>query len=148
VRERLKDPNNPLKLRAAAAGLKMVHREIIPSTRLAHQAAEFAREHGKLEPFQAAVLRRYWSESQDIGKVAILREAATEAGLDADALEKALTEGTYRQRVEDAVDEAREMGVAAVPTFLVADKLAIQGAQDLEVFREAMRRIGAKPRSP
>lgn len=43
VRERAKDPNNPLKRRADEAGLKMAQREIIPSTRRAHEAAEYAR---------------------------------------------------------------------------------------------------------
>ena len=54
VRERMKDPHDPLKARAARVGLTLVHRERIPSTRRAHEAAEFARAHGQLEPFHAA----------------------------------------------------------------------------------------------
>lgn len=145
-RERAKDPNNPLKLRAAAAGLKMADRTRIPSTRRAHEAAEFARDQGKLAPLHAALLRRYWSEGQDLYAWDTLRGAAVEAGLDPDALQSAIEEGRYRERVERGVEEAHALGIHAVPTFIVANQFAIQGAQEYPVFEEAMRRLGAKPR--
>ncbi|WPB73509.1 DsbA family oxidoreductase [Archangium violaceum] len=148
VRERMKDPNNPLKRRAAEAGLKMVDRDIIPSTRRAHQVAEFAREQGKLEPFHAAVLRRYWSEGQDLWQWDTLRGAAQEAGLDPDVMQRAVEEGRYQQVVEDAVREAQEMGIQAVPTFVLGDRFALQGAQEYGVFQQAMQRLGVKPRAP
>ena len=147
VRERMRDPNNPLKLRARAAGLTMVEREIIPSTRRAHEAAEFARAHGRLEPMHAALLRRYWTDGEDLWAWSTLRGAAQESGLDPDALQRALETGQYRQVVEDAVREAQEMGVSAVPTFVLGDRYAIQGAQEYPAFRQTMERLGAKPRS-
>lgn len=146
VRERAKDPNNPLKARAAAAGLTMVEREHIPSTRRAHQAAEFARAEGRLEPFHAALLRRYWSEGQDLWQWETLRGAAVEVGLDPDALQQAVEEGRYARVVEDSIAESRKVGVTAVPTFLVGDRFIIQGAQDVAVFRQAMQRLGVSPR--
>lgn len=148
VREGMKNPNNPLKLRAAAAGLTMVQRDIIPSTRRAHEAAEYARAQGRLEPFQAAILRRYWSEGQDLWQWSTLRAAGEEAGLDPDALQRAVEEGRYRQVVEEAVREAQEMGIRAVPTFVLGEKLAIQGAQEYPAFKRAMEQLGAKPKGP
>ncbi|MCP3168476.1 DsbA family oxidoreductase [Myxococcus qinghaiensis] len=147
IREKMKDPNNPLKVRAAQEGLTMVDREVIPSTRRAHQATEYARTQGKLEPYHAALLRRYWSEGQDLWAWETLRGAATEVGLEPDALQKAVEGGHFEKVVDDAVTEAREMGVSAVPTFVVGDRFGIQGAQDIAVFRQAMERLGAKPRS-
>jgi predicted DsbA family dithiol-disulfide isomerase len=147
VREKMKDPNNPLKRRAAAAGLKMVERQVIPSTRRAHQAAEYAREQGKLEPFNAAILRRYWSEGQDLWQWDTLRGAAQEAGLDPDAVQRAVEEGRYKEAVEDSVRQAHELGINAVPTFIIGDKFGLQGAQDYSVFQQAMQRLGAKPRT-
>jgi predicted DsbA family dithiol-disulfide isomerase len=146
VRERMKDPNNPLELRARAAGLKMVQRELIPSTRRAHEATEFARAHGQLETVHAALLRRYWSEGQDLWAWDTLRGAVQEAGLDPDALQRALEEGRYRTTVEDSIREAQTLGVNAVPTFLLGERFVIQGAQEYRVFRQAMERLGAKPR--
>ncbi|MBJ6763350.1 DsbA family oxidoreductase [Myxococcaceae bacterium JPH2] len=147
VKERMKDPNNPLKVRAAQAGLKMVHRDIIPSTRRAHEAAEFARDAGKLDPFHAAVLRRYWTEGQNLWEFETLRGAAQDAGLDPDALQRALEEGRYTKRVEESVREAQGLGVNAVPTFVLGERFALQGAQEYDIFRQAMQRLGATPRA-
>lgn len=146
IRERIKDPNEPLKLRAAREGLKMVRGDVIPSTRRAHEAVEFARAKGKLEPMHAALLKRYWEQGQDLYKMDVLRGAAVEAGLDPDELQEALESGTYQEAVAKGVEEAREMGIQAVPTFIFDDKLAVQGAQELPVFRSAMDRLGAKPK--
>jgi predicted DsbA family dithiol-disulfide isomerase len=148
VRERMKDPNNPLKLRAEREGLKMVRREIVPSTRRAHEAAEFARAHGRLGPMHASLLRRYWTEAEDLYALATLRAAAEESGLDPDELERAIESGAFRGAVEAGVREARELGISAVPTFVFDGRLAVQGAQELPVFRQAMERLGAHRRSP
>jgi predicted DsbA family dithiol-disulfide isomerase len=137
-----KDPDNPLKARAKALGLTMKDRELLPSTRRAHEAGEFARERGKLEPMHAALLRRYWTEGEDLYALATLRGAAVEAGLDAEELQRAIEAGTYKKAVEDAVAEAGEMGVRAVPLFVIRDELAIEGAQTLDVFRSAMEELG------
>jgi predicted DsbA family dithiol-disulfide isomerase len=143
----VKDPNHPLKLRAKAAGLSMrLDRELIPSTRRAHEGAEFARAHGALDAFHASLLRRYWAEGEDLWQLATLRGAAVDAGLSPDELQRAIEEGTWRPRVEEELAEAHELGISAVPTFLVGDKYVISGAQELLVFEQAMQRLGARPR--
>ena len=145
VRERAKDPNDPLRKRAEREGLTLVRREIVPSTRRAHEAAEFGRARGKLGPIHAALLRRYWSEGQDLYALQTLRGAAEDAGLDPDELQGAIEDGTYRPAVEDGVREALELGIHAVPTFVFDGRLAVQGAQELPVFRSVMERLGARP---
>ncbi len=144
ILEKMKDPNEPLKLRAAREGLKMVRGDRIPSTRRAHEAVEFARAHGKLEPLHAALLKRYWEEGQDLYSLEVLRGAATDAGLDPDQLVRALESGTYRAAVEQGVREAQEIGIGAVPTFIFNDAFAIQGAEEQPAFRAAMERLGEK----
>src|SRR5258708_10241931 len=130
VQKRWKDPDDPLKKRAAALGLKMVPRQIIPSTRRAHEAAEFAREQGRKGPMHAALLRRYWSEGQDLWSLETLRGAAVEAGLEPDGLQKAIEEGRYRPAVEEALREAQEAGIDARPTVLFDDPVAAQRAHE------------------
>ncbi len=143
IREKIKDPNEPLKLRAAREGLKMVRGERIWSTRRAHEAAEFARSRGKLEPMHAALLRRHWEEGKDLYRMDVLRDAAVESGLDPDELQRELERGTYKPAVDLAVQEAADLGIHAVPTFIFDDRLAVQGAQELPVFRMAMERLQA-----
>ena len=59
-----------------------------------------------------------------------------------------MEEGRYRQVVEDAIREAQQMGIQAVPTFVLGDRFALQGAQEYGVFQQVMQRLGIQPRSP
>lgn len=126
----------------------MIRGERIWSTRRAHEAAEFARARGKLEPMHAALLRRHWEEGKDLYRMDVLRDAAVESGLDPEELERALESGAYKPVVDQAVEEANAFGIHAVPTFVFDDRLAVQGAQELPLFRMAMERLGAKPITP
>ncbi len=127
----------------------MVRREIVPSTRRAHEAFEYARAKGprsKANQMHAVLLRRYWSEGQDLYAMDTLRGAAAEVGLDPDELERALETGAFRPAVEGYIRAAHHMGIDAVPTFVFDERLAVQGAQELPVLRQAMERLGARPK--
>lgn len=145
VRARLGSPDNPLTKRARELGITLVEREWVPSSRRAHECTEFARVHGKLEPFHAAILKAYWSDGADIHDWAVLEAAATGAGLDSAAMRAAVDAGDYRQAVDDRVEGAHELGIHAVPTFVIAERFALQGAQPLEVFEKVMARLGVRP---
>jgi predicted DsbA family dithiol-disulfide isomerase len=143
----MKDPNDPLKKRAEREGLTMVRRERIPSTRRAHEAAEYARSVGKLEPMHAELLKAYWTEGKDLYSFDVLREAAVNAGVDPDEMQREIEKGTFKAIVEDAVRDAHDLGIHAVPTFIFDDQFAVQGAQEFPIFRMAMQRLGAQPRT-
>lgn len=80
-------------------------------------------------------------EAQDLYALETLRGAAEVTGLDADELQRAIEEGTSRPAVEESVREAQELGIHAVPTFVFDDRRAVQGAQELPVFRRVMERV-------
>ena len=142
IRARMADPNNPLKRRAAQMGLTMQDHELIPSTRPAHQATKWAGAQGKLDAMHEQILKRYWTLGEDIGHWPALRAAAQDAGLDPDAMQEAVESGAFQPEVERDLEEARDLGIAAVPTFVVGETHAIQGAQEAEVFRRLLRQLG------
>ncbi len=146
VRAKMASPDNPLKVRARQLGIELVEREWVPSSRRAHEATEFARAEGRVEPFHAAVLHAYWSEGRDIHDWAVLEAAATHAGLDAAAMRTAVDAGTFAPIVDERVEAARALGVEAVPTFLIDDRVVVQGAQTLAVFENGLARLGHEPR--
>lgn len=135
------DPNNALVTRARRLGLPLVDHARIPNSLRAHEATEFARAHGRLEAFHRAVLEAYWARGEDLSTWPVLRAAASEAGLDADQLEAEVSAGQWRATTAELLREARELGVTAVPTFLVGDRFVIQGAQEARVFRHAFERL-------
>lgn len=142
------NPNNPLTTRAKAMGLTMVFdRELIPSTRRAHQAAEFARSKGRFEPFHHSVLDRYWTKGENLHEWSVLRAAAADAGLDGDELQREVESGKWKPVMEAGLAAASELGVHAVPTFIVGNRFVIQGAQESRVFAHALERLGFAPRS-
>lgn len=141
IKNFIKDPNNPLKQRADKLGIAINHRMVVPSSRRAHECTEFAREHGKLEEFHHALIERYWSKSEDLHDWAVLEAAATQVGLDAAAMHREVEAGNWKAKVDEGLAAAHEIGVNAVPTFLIAQKFAIQGAQDASVFRQAFEKL-------
>ena len=70
-----------------------------------------------------------------------MKQIGKEAGLDADALGKALKTGKYRRVREEAKEEAARLGISAAPTFIFNEKDRIVGAQSIEVFRERLKAL-------
>ncbi|MEW5740590.1 MAG: DsbA family protein [Myxococcota bacterium] len=141
LKAKVRSKDNPLQARAKALGLALVERDHIPNSRRAHECAEFARSHGQLESFHRQVIERYWSRGEDLHEWTVLRGAAVEAGLDADAMQREVEAGRWTDAVQASLDEAAELGIHAVPTFLVGERFAIQGAQSADVFRHAFSRL-------
>jgi predicted DsbA family dithiol-disulfide isomerase len=147
IRTYMADPNNPLSTRARQMGLTMVtNRDVIPSTRRAHQAAEWARSQGRFDPFHHALLERYWVRGENLHDFAVLRAAAADAGLDGAVLEHEVASGRWRAPMEAGLAAAQEVGVTAVPTFIIGNRFVVQGAQDGRVFAQAFERLGFSPK--
>jgi predicted DsbA family dithiol-disulfide isomerase len=132
---RHKEMQAPLAARCRELGLALQAPDVLSNSRLAVEAAEFAREAGKHGAFHRAVLAAYFAHGRDIGDIEVLQEVATEAGLDPAALSKALEEGRCADRREAVEQEAHRLGVQAVPTFIFDDGARVVGAQPLEYFR-------------
>jgi predicted DsbA family dithiol-disulfide isomerase len=134
-------PRNPLRSRAAQLGITLVERDRIPSSRRAHECTEYARSQGKLEPFHAGLLKAYWTEGKDLHAWDVLADTATTAGLDAAAMQASVESGAQKRVVDERVAAAHELGIHAVPTFVIADRFAIQGAQTIDVFEHVMKQL-------
>lgn len=133
--------NVRLKQMANAAGLEMVFPTHIPNTRLAHEATEYARERGKGFEFHRIVFDKFYGRGQDISKWEVLCTAAEEVGLDAEEMQRLVEAGTYTTAVQSEVNQASQIGVTGVPTYVLNDRYAIVGAQPYEVFLQALERL-------
>ena len=135
---------------AADGGVDMKRPPLIPNTRKAHEATEFAREHGvagALLDFHRAVFYAYWTDEKNIGDVDVLCAVADECGLDPGALREALADRRYAAEVEDQMQWARAAGITGVPTVVYEGRFAVVGAQDYEVFLDVARRVISRPAS-
>ncbi len=116
----------------------------IYNTRIAHEATEYAREHGKANEFHKVVFRKVYGEGLDISKWEILRAAAEEVGLNADDMQTVVDGGKYTAEVAAQVQYAQQIGVTGVPTYVIDDRYAIVGAQPYQAFKNALAQIANK----
>lgn len=130
-----------LKQRANASGREMIFREIIPSSRRALEASEYAREQGKHQVFHDLVFHKHYSEGLDIHEWEVLTDAAEEAGLDAEEMQSQTDAGTYTEVVTEQIMSTYKLGVRGVPAFIFNDKYVVVGAQPYEAFQKAIEQI-------
>jgi predicted DsbA family dithiol-disulfide isomerase len=89
------------------------------------------------------LLRAYFTEGLDIADHDVLADLAEEVGLTRLAAAEALATGAGRD--EALADEARaaDLGIRAVPTFLIDGLFAVQGAQQVEAWRDVFAEVRA-----
>ena len=126
---------------AAERGLVMRVPQRQIRSRRALQAALFAQEHGRFAQFDRQVFRARFERDLDISDLAVLRELATDSGLDAEALAYALKTNAYADRLDEDLALAQAIGLNGVPAALVG-----QHTEDFAAFvADAEPVIGAVP---
>ena len=128
-----------LRRRSVELGLHFEPPVLLSNSRLAVEAAEFARDAGRHPEFHREVLDAYFARSEDIGDVEVLTRAAEQVGVDTAGLREALAGGTYAARREAAEVEARSLGISGVPTFVFSEGARVVGAQPLDHFRRLLK---------
>jgi predicted DsbA family dithiol-disulfide isomerase len=140
-RARAQGSEERLRQIAESYGMKFVSTQRIYNTRLAHEATEYARQHGKGNEFHKVVFRKVYAEGQDPSDWAVLRAAAEEVGLDADEMQREVEAETYMAAVVDQVRWAYQIGVTGVPTYVINNRYGIVGAQPYEVFKSTLEQL-------
>jgi predicted DsbA family dithiol-disulfide isomerase len=108
----------------------------------AHRLMAWALEQGIADQNRLGdrLFRAYFTEGENIADPSVLRRCAADAGLDDTNAGEMLAAGSYAEHVAGDIDDAAERAITAVPTFVVADRLAIPGAQDVETLVNLLRR--------
>lgn len=137
--------NDGLAARAAEVGLEFNWREShMVNTIDAHRLGVLAREDDKGIEWDELVKRAYFTEGKNIADHAQLRELAAEVGLAAQNVDSVLADETaYAREVAEDIALARQIGVQGVPFFVFDGRLAVSGAQPVEVFRQALEQVAA-----
>lgn len=102
-----------------------------PETALAAEAAWCAADQKKFFEYEHALYEKQgtvWGQGN-------LVELAASVGLDRNALQQCLSDGTHRSDVENARQAAARRGVNSTPTFFINNQ-RVEGNQPIEVFRQ------------
>lgn len=125
---------------ARAAGLDLDFANIprLPNTLDAHRMIHWAGLEGKQTAMVSALFRAYWREGRDIGDPATLAAIAGEIGMDAALAARLLATDADRDDLAARDLDARQKGVNAVPTFLIAQQYVLSGAQPPELWGQVI----------
>jgi predicted DsbA family dithiol-disulfide isomerase len=104
----------------------------------AHRLVHHAAAHDMQAAMVERLMRAYFTEGEAIGDPAVLERLAAEAGVPAAA--DVVHGDAYADAVRDDERTAAELGITAVPCFVVDRRLAVSGAQPPEVLAELLRR--------
>lgn len=124
---------------AAAEGLTFAHADALHARTLnAHRLIHLAAAEGRQQAMVEELLAAYFTRGESLGDRAVLRAAASAAGLDATRVEEVLGSDEYRDEVMADVAQARAYGSSGVPFFVLDGRFGISGAQPAEVFEQAL----------
>lgn len=114
--------------------------QVAYNTARAQELALWASHHApeRLPALHDVLFRLFQVDNRNLHDLDVLRDAAAEAGLDADTALAALQAGTHRDEVLGWWAQARQLGVRGVPTF-VANGRGLTGAQPVEVLERFVR---------
>lgn len=140
----------PVVEHATAAGLDIdiAAIERTPNTLDAHRLIHWAGIEGRQMQAVDALFAAYFREGRDIGQAEVLADIADSIGMDASVVLRLLGSDADRADIARRDAAARQMGVNSVPTFIVAGKHAVPGAQPPELWARVIGEISAQVAEP
>lgn len=109
-----------------------------PYTQLAFEGFQYAKAKGKGEAYTNRLFEAFFKENKDIGQIEVLSKLAEEVGLDPEEYQKALEQRSYKEQHQQALRHARQVGIQAVPSFQIGNKL-YQGVIQKEQLKKLLQ---------
>ena len=131
----------------AAEGLPYGERTMTYNSRLAQELGKWADANGQSDEMHLALFQAYFVDNTNLANVEALMQIAEGVGLSKSEAERVLAGRTYRLEVDADWARARQLGVTAVPTFVMNGQglVGAQGYDELEAFAMS---AGATRRPP
>ena len=133
----------PVVEHAKSAGLAISFEAITktPNTLKALCLIHWAKLEGCQAEIVQALFEAYFYHGKDIGDTEILVNIAAEARMDTDMVKRLFASGQDKLEIQERDASARDMGVRAVPTFIVAGQHVVSGAQSVEMWQSVIEDI-------
>ena len=126
---------------AASVGLDYDFDAVRPTNTLkAHQLLHFAKAQGAQPEMKERLLSAHFLEGRHVGRDPELAELAREVGMDGEEVHRSLKDEDFLPAVRADQRLAVQLGIRGVPFFVIDGKYGISGAQNSDVFAEALVR--------
>ncbi|MFV0385390.1 DsbA family oxidoreductase [Paracoccus sp. (in: a-proteobacteria)] len=143
--DRAQEAARAVAARAAQLGLTLNPSAREPDTADAHRLLHWAGVEGAQSRVMSGLLRAHWQEARDIGDKAELAAIAGAVGLDRAMIAQLLDGDADRDEIATREAHARQRGITAVPTFIVADRHVVSGAQPARLWQNVIDELSARP---
>ena len=110
----------------------------------AHRLVHLAAAHGRQDAMKERLMRAYLSEGELISDAATLERLALDVGLPVDEVHELLSSDRFAGAVRDDERSAAQLGIHAVPFFVVDRAIGASGAHPPEQLVELLRQARAQ----
>ena len=112
----------------------------------AHRLVHLAETHGLQDAMKERLLLAYFTQGELISDHEVLRRLAAEVGVPEAQASDVLSGDRYADEVREDERTAGELGISAVPTFVVDRSLGASGAHPPEALLDLLRQGWARSR--
>ena len=138
--EQMEETHRQMAQAAADVGLDFRWDRVVGgNSYAAHRLHHYARSVGREQEFMDRLMRGWYSEGAAIGDPETLVRLGVEAGLHAGEVRSVLESDDFGQDVRTDLALATQIGITAVPTFVLDQKYGVSGAQGVEPMLKAIR---------
>jgi predicted DsbA family dithiol-disulfide isomerase len=114
-----------------------------PNTLDAHRLIRWAKTTGNQSAVVQQLFHRYFEKGEDISDRDTLLDVAESAGMEREVVARLLAGDADRDALIEEEAAARRMGVEGVPCFVIGGRYVVQGAQDVETWKQILAEIDA-----
>jgi predicted DsbA family dithiol-disulfide isomerase len=138
--EQMEQTHRQMAEAAAEVGLDFQWQRVVGgNSYAAHRVHHYARSVGREQEFMDRLMRGWYSEGAAIGDHETLVRLAVDAGLHAGEVRSVLESDDFGAEVRTDLALASQIGITAVPTFVLDQKYGVSGAQGVEPILKAIR---------
>jgi predicted DsbA family dithiol-disulfide isomerase len=115
--------------------------ERTPNTFDSHRLIRWSRSTGQQSALVHQLFISYFCKGEDISDRDLLLDAAVSIGMERELVAGLFERDSDRELLENEETAAREIGINGVPTFIVANKHVITGAQPADLWDKVLEEL-------
>ncbi|HLQ83820.1 MAG TPA: DsbA family oxidoreductase [Pseudogracilibacillus sp.] len=141
--ERTKEMMAGVANKAKESGLTFNFETMKPTNTLAaHRLMKLASKHNKASTLVEKIFQAHFTDSKDIGNIETLTQLAKASGLNKQDVITTLEDtSAFASDVTFDINEASQLGITSVPSFIFNRKYLVSGAQPEAAFTQALNKL-------
>lgn len=137
--EYAKKVNESVTARAKGVGLTYnFDKAIVANSFDAHRFSHLAKKHRLQDKAEERLFSAYFTEGKNTADHNTLIQLGIDIGLNADEVKQMLNSNVFTDDVRRDIYDAQQVGVQGVPFFVLDNQYAVSGAQESDLFLQAL----------